>query len=469
MRSLLLVLFIVVLVPSVQGARYHYGPYPFKGKYQPEDTAGAFGACKVAKGSACAETSGYKTEAEAQGIGCGWASPPGDGGLNPAATYSAGGNSYYFWSCNGLDSAPGACPPGQEAGYGPQGECGVPPQQGCPVGDEQRFHGDAGAPIPENICSNGCWYERTYDDVPVTFDLAGTAWTGSFKSTGNVCDLLQDETGGGGPPENCVSDSYGNTFCAGYGPDNAPPNCMQANGQQVCLDPAAPQNCGYFNGTQLCLDDYPDEGTCHFIPGGSYICFPDVETGPTSPPYPDTGTPGVPAAPDVTMEPSNETGTGPGDPLDYYTWDTVQQSSGAGGAPGLGSDTTPPQEPVAIDGPIEIDETGTPHYGQENVSLFDSIFDGIGLGEHIEGIEAMGSGLSSPMPEPPDSITGFTDVIPASGTCSDPTIQVMGHAWTIPFVSKMGGFRDIVGWAFYIWTALAIANIALSLPGKERV
>ena len=274
----------------------------------------------------------------------------------------------------------GGCPDGYSP-QGPYSECvadSVPVV--CPVGDEQRFYADAGEPIPDHICSNGCWYERKYVDVPVTFNLGGTAWTGTFVSTGNACDLLQDETGGGGAPENCISDSVGNTFCAGYGPDQAPPNCMEANGQQVCLDPVAPQNCGYINGTQLCLDDYPDEGVCHFIPGGSYICFADAETGPTSPPYPDTGTPGVPATPDVTMEPGNETGTGPGDALDYFAWDTVQQSSGEGGAPGSGSDTTPPQEPLEIEGPIEIDESGTPNYGQENVSLFDAIFDGIGLG-----------------------------------------------------------------------------------------
>ena len=362
----------------------------------------------------------------------------------------------------------GGCPDGYSP-QGPYSACvadSVPVV--CPVGDEQRFHADAGEPIPDHICSNGCWYERKYDDVPVTFNLGGTAWTGTFVSTGNACDLLQDETGGGGAPENCISDSVGNTFCAGYGSDQAPPNCMEANGQQVCLDPVAPQNCGYINGTQLCLDDYPDEGVCHFIPGGSYICFADAEKGPTSPPYPDTGTPGVPATPDVTMEPGDDTGTGPGDALDYFAWDTVQQSSGEGGAPGSGSDTTPPQEPVEIEGPIEIDESGTPNYGQENSSLFDAIFDGIGLGEHIEGIEDIGEGLSSPMPEPPDSITGFAEVIPEGGSCSDPTITVMGYAWTIPFVSKMGGFRDILGWAFYIWTALAIAHIALSLPGRAR-
>ena len=93
---------------------------------------------------------------------------------------------------------------------------------------------------------------------------------------------------------------------------------------------------------------------------------------------------------------------------------------------------------------------------------------GLGWGGHIEGIEAIGEGLSSPMPEPPDAITGFAEVIPEGGTCSDPVITVMGYAWTIPFVSKMGGFRDILGWAFYIWTALAIAHIALSLPGRVR-
>ena len=217
------------------------------------------------------------------------------------------------------------------------------------------------------------------------------------------------------------------------------------------------------------MDDYPDQGTCHFIPGGSYICFPDEQTGPTSPPYPDNGTPGEPAIPDVTMEPGDDTGTGPGDPLDYFTWESVQQSSGEGGAPGPGSDTTPPQEPVALEGPIQIDESGTASYGQENTALFDTIFNGIGFGEHIQGIEAIGSGNASPMADPPSILTDFAhNEIPGVGACSDPVLTVAGHQWIIPFMDKMSGFRDIVGWAMYIWTGLALINIALSLPGKER-
>ena len=471
MRILLMIALFGLLWP-VHAARYHYGPYAFKGKYQPEDTTGAFGACKAAKGGACAETSGYMSEAEAQGITCGWASPPGDGTLNPAATYSAGGNSYYFWSCNGLEDAPGACPPGQQPGYGLNGECGVPPAT-CPVGDEQRFHGDAGEPIPENICSNGCWYTAQYDDVPVTFNLKGTAWSGNFISTGNPCDLLAGESGGGGPPVNCISDNYGNTFCVGVGPDNAPPNCMEANGDQACLDAYDPQNCGYINGEPVCFDDYPDEGICEFLPGGSYICFSGDEA-PQSPPYPDTGTPGEPAIPDVQMTQGDGAG-GPGYSLDYFNSDTVEQSSGEGGAPGPDSDMSTPDAitlegpvEVALNEPVEIDEEGTPQQSATDTTIFAEIFNQTGINELEAEIADIGAGTVSPMPSVPATLSDIDELFPTPHSCADPQLSFAGFSLVIPFSTMGQGLRDVLGWAFYIMTGLYLFGLVMSLPSKVK-
>ena len=471
MRILILICLLGLLLP-VYGARYHYGPYAFKGKYDLGDTTGAFGACKVAKGSVCSETSGYMSEAEAQGITCGWASPPGDGTLNPAATYSTGGNSYYFWSCNGLENTPGACPPGQEPGYGPNGECAVPPAT-CPVGDEQRFNGNAGEPIPENVCSNGCWYEAKYDDLPVTFNLQGNAWSGNFTSTGNPCNLLQGESGGGGPPVNCITDSYGNEFCVGIGPGNAPPNCMEANGDQACLDAYDPQNCGYINGEPVCFDDYPDEGTCEFLPGGSYICFAGDEA-PQSPPYPDTGTPGEPATPDVQMQKGDGAG-GPGHALDYFNSDTVNQSSGEGGAPGPDSDKSTPDK-LELDGPVEvevkdpvqIDEEGTPQQSATDQTMFDDIFDQTGINGLESEIADIGAGTVSPIPSVPSTLSNIDALFPSPQSCADPQLTFAGFSMVIPFSTMGQGLRDVLGWAFYIMTGLYLFGLVMSLPSKVK-
>ena len=334
----------------------------------------------------------------------------------------------------------------------------------CPVGDKQRFHGDAGEPIPSNVCSNGCWYENEYVDVPVTFKMGTHAWSGNFISTGESCGA----GGPGGPPDNpptnCLSDSYGNTFCAGIGPDNAPPNCMQdGNGNQACIDAYDPQNCGYLNGELKCYDDYPDKAECYFIPGGSYICFPGSEE-PQSPPYPDTGTPGQPAVPDIQMESGNPDAPGP---IDYFNPDTVDQSSGEGGAPGPTSDKTPEETiNLELDGPIEIDESSVP--GPVPQGEFEAILDAAGYGQVQQEIEDLGTGDYNPIPDVPTSFSDLDTLIPQPGQCQDPQIVFFGHTMNIPIVSKGDGFRDLMGWLFYALTALYLFGLLMDLPKKIK-
>ena len=383
------------------------------------------------------------------------------GGYSPESPPNIWPDRYAFIT---TEDCGGTCPSGYTDNG--QGEC-LEDQQ-CPVGDKQRFHGDAGDPIPDNVCSNGCWYEVDNVDVPVTFQMGTHAWSGNFISTGASC-----EAGGGpggppdNPPTNCVSDSYGNTFCAGVGPDNAPPNCMEdSNGTQACIDAYDPENCGYINGEPVCFDDYPDNAECYFIPGGSYICFPGNEA-PASPPYPDTGTPGDPAEPDVTMEQGDPAGPGgpaPG-PIDIFDSDTVNSSSGEGGAPGPGSDTTPPEDPQQIDGDVEIDETGTP---QIQSDVFDDEFAGIGLQGVEDAITDIGAGTSTPMPDLPSGLADVDDLLPVVGSCADPTLNFFGQQVTLPFDDKAGGFRDLIGWFFYIVTAFYLFHLVQGLPAKVK-
>ena len=474
-RIVLALLSLIGLAQQVR-ADTHHGPYPYLGVnvVSYDDPVSALHNCQnymdqEQPNFSCHNFSmeydpGNPQHAEAAGM-C--------GGGNPVAAWhfnsgtSAGRR--YFWGCNYGTS--GSCPTGMDPGAGEDGACGSTQQ--CPVGDTQRFHATAGEPIPQNVCSNGCWYERDDDDMPLTFVMAGQSWSGNFTSTGNAC-----EAGGGpggppdNPPTNCVSDNYGNTFCAGVGPDNAPPNCMEdGTGNQACIDAYDPQNCGYINGQQVCYDDYPDNAECHFIPGGSYLCFPGDEE-PQSPPYPDTGTPGEPATPDVQMQRGDGQG-GQGPPIDYFDTDTVNQSSGEGGAPGPESDMSTPDQ-VELDGPIEvelkddvqIDETGTPSGPSANG--YDSLLDTTGIGQLQADIDAIGSGSLNPIPEMPTSFTDLEDLIPTSGSCNDPTINFFGHTMTIPLVSKGGPYRDIMGWFFYAITGIFLFYTLVGLPRKVR-
>ena len=396
------------------------------------------------------------------------------GGSDPfmAWWYNTGQNAYrFFWFCQSGSS--GDCPQGMESGAGADGACGYPPQQ-CPTGDEQRFHGDAGEPIPENVCSNGCWYEAKYDDVPVTFKMGTHAWSGNFISTGNAC-----EAGGGpggppdNPPENCISDNYGNTFCTGIGPGNAPPNCMEADGNQACLDAYDPMNCGYINGEPVCFDDYPDEGICEFLPGGSYICF-SGDQEPQSPPYPDTGTPGEAAEPDVEMQKGDGEG-GPGHSLDYFNSDTIDQSSGEGGAPGPNSDKSTPDK-LEIEGPVEvevkdpvkIDEEGTPQQSASDQTIFDDIFNQTGINDLESQIADIGAGTVSPIPSVPSTLSDIDELFPSPQSCADPQLNFFGSTMIIPFASMGQGLRDVLGWAFYIMTGLYLFGLVMSLPAKVK-
>ena len=355
----------------------------------------------------------------------------------------------------------------------PTGECFE--NQQCPVGDEQRFHATAGEPIPEMVCSNGCWYEREFDDLPLTFIMAGQSWSGNFVSTGNAC---APAGGPGGPPDNpptnCISDAFGNTFCAGLGPGNAPPNCMEdSSGNQACLDAYDPMNCGYINGEKVCFDDYPDEGVCHFLPGGSYICFSGDEE-PQSPPYPDTGTPGEPAEPDVQMQKGDGQG-GPGHSLDYFNSDTVNQSSGEGGAPGPNSDKSIPDQ-VELEGPVEvelnepvkIDEEGTPQQSATDQTIFDDIFNQTGINALESEIADIGTGTVSPIPDVPTTLSDIDELFPAPQSCADPQLNFFGATMVIPFASMGQGLRDVLGWAFYIMTGLYLFGLVMSLPSKVK-
>ena len=166
----------------------HHGPYPYSGHWQLggySDPNASLYHCQIyrdqeSSGNCHNNKVGYSDQPQYEGAEgmCGGANPV------EAWFYNAGGGVYrYFWHCTVGTS--GSCPTGMEPGVGADGACGYPEQ--CPVGDVQRFHATAGEPIPQSVCSNGCWYERNDDDLPLTYVMAGQSWSGNFSSTGNAC------------------------------------------------------------------------------------------------------------------------------------------------------------------------------------------------------------------------------------------------------------------------------------------
>ena len=451
----------MALLSSAQAGRVHYGPFAFKGKYS-SDTSGAFGACKADNGgSTCSETSGYWSEAQSQGIDCSWAS-----GNNPAAKRSSGGTDYYYWSCQPYFDPPGACPPGQEPGIGPNGECATPPQAQCPIGERLMFHSDTAEAMPTLVCSNGCWYEAQQDQI-VTMDIDNGGWVSEFVSNGNQCALQGQEPGGGGPPEDCIIDSQGNYFCPGDTQPGAAPNCIAGGGFEACIDQQNPQNCGYINNYPVCFNDVP-EGECTFIPGGSYICAsenPDPAQFPT-PPAPNTGTPGVPATPDVTMSGDNPSG-----PNNYYYYDetTVNNSSGTGGAPGPGSYEQGGSqgsgcEPGSPDCPAHIDEEGVPESsGTADNQRFDEVL--TGLEDLAGGLSDIGSGSTQIMADPPASLIDLDGLFPPVAACQNPSLSFFGQQIVFDICEELIWLRDFMAWVFYLLTAFGIFHIAMDLRG----
>ena len=354
----------------------------------------------------------------------------------------------------------GQCPQGQQP-IGPGGLCVA--QSSCPVGEKEKFHSDTAELMPTDVCSNGCWYTAVQDQM-VMMDIDNGGWVSEFTSTGEQCALQAGESGGGGPPENCIIDSQGNYFCPGDTQPGAAPNCIAGGGFEACIDQQDPQNCGYINNYPVCFNDVP-EGECMFIPGGSYICAsdnPDPFQFPT-PPGPNAGTPGIPATPDVTMSGDNPDGP---DHYFYYDETTVNNSSGTGGAPGPGSygDGQGGCQPGSPECPAHVDETGVPESsGTPDNQRFEEAPTGLeGLADELTDI---GSGSTSIMADPPASLVDLDGLFPPVAACQNPSLAFFGQQISFDICEELAWLRDFMAWVFYLLTAFGIFQIAMDLRG----
>ena len=361
-----------------------------------------------------------------------------------------------------LQDCGGVCP----TGYTPDpvtGECLEVSQVTCPVGEKEKFHSDTAEAMPTDVCSNGCWYTAEQDQM-VMMDITNGGWVSEFTSTGEPCVLQTGESGGGGPPENCIIDSQGNYFCPGDTQPGAAPNCIEGGGFEACIDQQNPQNCGFINNDWVCYD-HLGEGECKFYPGGDYICAsdnPDPSQFPT-PPAPNTGMPGIPAMPDVIMS-----GDNPDGPDNYYYYDqtTVNESSGTGGAPGPGSygDGQGGCQPGSPDCPAHIDETDVPEAsGTSDNQRFSEELTGL---EDLAGeLSDIGSGSTSIMADPPSSLVDLHGLFPPVAACQNPSLDFFGQQIVFDICEELAWLRDFMAWVFYLLTALGIFHIAMDLRG----
>jgi hypothetical protein len=145
---------------------------------------------------------------------------------------------------------------------------------------------------------------------------------------------------GGGVFSYLVSYQFTGLPCDGE--TSVPAEDMAGSGEacvgDFCRSPQTGENCGFLNDTYTCLSQTePDK--CFKNSNGSVIC---AEAAPI-PAVPDSGTAGVPATPDATVE--SCTGAGACSSTNYYNSTTVSNSSrpvpdggGTGGAGPIGGD-----------------------------------------------------------------------------------------------------------------------------------
>ena len=151
----------------------------------------------------------------------------------------------------------------------------------------------------------------------------------SAMNTGATCTLGSGSSGG-----------TGNASVLSVGPQvsvGSPSSiCQSAGGTMICdTQSAAGANCGSYNGDQVCVQSVAP-GTCASFRGGAAVCQQAAGTSAVqSPPAPNNGTAGQPAAPDETV--TSSAGT-----VNYYSSATVARSSAATtttGAAGSGTNT----------------------------------------------------------------------------------------------------------------------------------
>lgn len=171
--------------------------------------------------------------------------------------------------------------------------------------DMQVTYTDYSSNPPHSFCTLGCVFQASGLSIGMSFTEPDPYWVVPALSTGQVCTESPSIPGSG---DNYPPDSDGSCVAGGLG--------------VTCLGAGTPAGCGDVNGEIVCPETVPD-GNCTFFGNGNLICSGDAG----SPPAPDNGTPGQPAAPDQTWQTHDPT-TNTSGHVDIFGSGTVSGSSG---------------------------------------------------------------------------------------------------------------------------------------------
>ncbi|MEK6805320.1 MAG: hypothetical protein AABY95_01550 [Pseudomonadota bacterium] len=251
------------------------------------------------------------------------------------------------------------------------------------------------------------------------------AVTGRFETAGQICQPGTSV----GTAVAVITDADNNKCAA------------STSGTKVCI---ANKNCGTVNGEYKCLNTAPPENTCVQTETGRTVCARPIGAVIASPPFPDNGTPGVPATPQATIE--NDATQ-----IDVYAPGTAYGDSTPSPPP---TDDGKTNEAVCGAPPLpacnaKIDETGTPSNGPAG-----PVFDQDGIFSSITS--AAGNNPSSGQTIP---------IVPfSSSSCTTISGSFLGKPVDVPGTSgcqRLTKLKEILGYAFYLLTAWFLARRAI--------
>lgn len=312
-----------------------------------------------------------------------------------------------------------------------------------------HFMSGTGSTAPTSICLNQCSYTFAPNSVAVG---AGGSFAGEYKQTGSNCTTPTagvTDVGGGtaslngqsfkkSDETNCVT-TNNEKICASQ---TDAKNCGTVNGEHYCT---SDHNCGYVNGTYECGSTI-GAGQCITTKSGNGFCVTTASKPLTTPPAPNTGTPGTAATPTATITPNN----GNSSTITYFSSSTLGTST-VKPAQGSSTDTSStPSDPTktgcgsAGQAPCayKIDETGTPtgvpsQFGVDPTNRTGDVTTAANTGPF--------SGLNLP---------SSSEYSIASGSCTSMTsgFTFNGHSYQYEFpgtggCQKLELLKTIIGWA----------------------
>lgn len=328
-------------------------------------------------------------------------SPPGSGGSFSVSmtTVVVGGtcgghpNTNASYASGNFSIRSAACPPPPD--------CDM---DACPVGTHLSATGGAA-----EVCNTDCNCKLTKS--------GSTGGITTYHNTGENCGDAPDA------PED-LTENDGDEACTSVGDG------------EYCASSDGDGQCGYMNDTYVCLQDVKND-ECKTLGDGGRVCGNQAAS---TPPVPDSGTPGELAAPDGTInqELSNPDGSTTNNTYNYYNGGTVAGSSrdpgttGASGASTAGSPHAP--TPGDENGDGEDDCVGST-CGSGTPELADIPTTQEAFGNYWDELQAV------PL------VAAAAEVAPSfgSGSCPDwsDSVDVYGNAVEMDFSSICTTWEDV--------------------------